>query len=110
MPTGAEVQIRANPLIGTPTTANSSLTGSTASSTASASLEIPAGAGVITAVTSFPVTTAMLDRLPAIPGMKPALIEVTADGSGTSRMFLIGEDSMKVELTMGANGMFAVVP
>ena len=110
IPTGAAVQIRANPLIGTPTTANSSLTGSTASSTASASLEIPAGAGVITAVTSFPVTTAMLDRLPAIPGMKPALIEVTADASGTSRMFLIGEDSKRVELTMGANGVFAVVP
>ena len=52
----------------------------------------------------------MLDRLPAIPGMKPALIEVAADASGTSRMFLIGEDSKRVELTMGANGMFAVVP
>jgi hypothetical protein len=110
IPTGTEVQIRANPLIGTPTTANASLTGSTQSSTASASLEIPAGAGVITAVTTFPVTSAMLDRLPPIPGMKPTLIEVTADASGTSRMFVIGEDSKRVELTMGPNGMFAVVP
>jgi len=111
IPTGLMVDVRANPLIGSPTSATSSaLSGSPQSSTASASLEIPAGAGVITAVTSFPVTTAMLDRLPPIPGMKPALIQVTADASGTSRMYLIGEDSKRVELTMGANGRFAVVP
>jgi hypothetical protein len=41
--------------------------------------------------------------------MKPALIEVTADASGTSRMFVIGEDSRRVELTMGADGRFAVI-
>jgi hypothetical protein len=103
------VTVRANPLIGTSTEAESTpLTGSLQSSTASASLTIPAGAGVITAVTSFPVTTAMLDRLPQIPGMKPALIEVTADASGTSRTFVIGEDSRRVELKLGADGRFAV--
>jgi hypothetical protein len=106
------VTVRANPLIGTPTAAESTpLAGSLQNSTASASLPtIPAGAGVITAVTTFPVTSAMLDRLPPLPGMKPTLIEVTADASGTSRMFVIGEDSKRVELTMGANGRFAVVP
>jgi hypothetical protein len=103
------VTVRANPLIGTSTEAESTpLTGSLQSSTASASLTIPAGAGVITAVTSFPVTTAMLDRLPQIPGMKPALIEVTADASGASRLFVIGEDSRRVELKPGADGRFAV--
>jgi len=45
-----------------------------------------------------------------IPGMKPALIEVTANSTGPSRMFLIGEDSLRVELTLGENGKFAVVP
>jgi len=109
IPTGTVVNVRANPLIGTATAADSSaLTGSAQSSTASASLTIPAGAGVITAVTSFPVTTAMLDRLPSIPGMKPALIEVTADASGASRTFVIGEDSRRVELKLGTDGRFAV--
>ncbi|HEU4891733.1 MAG TPA: hypothetical protein VFT47_09295 [Vicinamibacterales bacterium] len=109
IPIGTVASVRANPLIGTATTTDSSaLTGSLQSSTASASLTIPAGAGVITAVTTFPVTTAMLDRLPQIPGMKPALIEVTADASGTSRLFVIGEDSRRVELKLGTDGRFAV--
>jgi hypothetical protein len=103
------VSVRASPLIGDPSTADSTpLSGTPASSTASASLTIPAGAGVITAVTSFPVTTAMLDRLPQIPGLKPALIEVTADASGTSRLYVIGEDSRRVELKLGTDGRFAV--
>jgi len=103
------VSVRASPLIGDPSTADSTpLSGTPASSTASASLTIPAGAGVITAVTSFPVTTAMLDRLPQIPGLKPTLIEVTADASGTSRLFVIGEDSRRVELKLGTDGRFAV--
>jgi hypothetical protein len=111
IPVGTTVSVRAAPVVGAPTSVTSAaLTGTLASSTASAALTIPAGAGVITALTSFPVSSAMLDRLPPIPGMKPALIEVTADGSGTSRTFLIGEDSKRVELTMGANGRFAVVP
>jgi hypothetical protein len=109
IPLGRTVAVRANPLIGTAEAAESSaLTGSLQSSSASASLTIPAGAGVITAVTSFPVTTAMLNRMPQIPGLKPALIEVTADGSGTSRTFVIGEDSRRVELKLGADGRFAV--
>src|SRR6185295_13417745 len=99
IPLGTVVAVRANPLVGAPTTADSSaLTGSLQSSTASASLTIPAGAGVITAVTTFPVTTAMLDRLPQIPGLKPALIEVTAEASGSSRIFVIGSDSRRVEV------------
>lgn len=109
IPTGRVVTVRASPLVGAATLADSTaLVGSLQNSTATASLEIPAGAGVITAVTSFPVTTAMLDRLPQIPGMKPALIEVTADASGTSRTFVIGEDSRRVELKLGADGRFAV--
>jgi hypothetical protein len=111
IPVGTPVTVRAAAVVGAAASAPpATLTGSAASSTASASLTIPAGAGVITAVTSFPVSSAMLDRLPAIPGLRPALIEVTADASGMSRMFLIGEDAKRVELTMGANGKFAVVP
>lgn len=110
IPTGTVVKVRASPLVGAATLADSTaLVGSPQASTATASLAIPAGAGVITAATSFPVTTAMLDRLPLIPGMKPALIEVTADASGASRLFLIGEDSRRVELTLGADGRYAVV-
>ena len=51
----------------------------------------------------------MFDRLPQIPGMKPAVIEVTADASGASRLFVIGEDSKRVEVTLGADGRLAVV-
>jgi hypothetical protein len=109
VPAGTTVDVRASPLVGAATTATSTaLTGTLQNSTATASLTIPPGAGVITAVTSFPVTTAMLDRLPHIPGMKPALIEVTADASGASRAFVIGEDSRRVELKLGADGRFAV--
>jgi hypothetical protein len=104
------VSVRASPLVGAQTATTSTLTGTQQSSTASASLAIPAGAGVITAVTSFPVTIAMLDRLPPLPGFKPSLIEVTADALGASRLFVIGDDSTRVELTMGTDGRFAVVP
>jgi hypothetical protein len=111
IPTGTLVNVRANPVIGSATAAASSaLSGSNESSTASASLTIPTGAGVITAVTSFPVTTAMLDRLPAIPGLRPTAIEVTAEANGASRTFVIGADARRVELTMGADGRFAVLP
>jgi len=111
IPVGTVVAVRASAVIGSHTTADSSaLTGTLQNSTATASLQIPAGAGVITAITSFPVTTAMLDRLPQIPGLRPALIEVTAEASGASRLFVIGEDSRRVELTVGADGRFAAVP
>ena len=51
----------------------------------------------------------MLERLPSIPGLKAAFVEVTADAAGSSRMFVIGEDSTRVELTQGPNGRFAVM-
>ena len=38
------------------------------------------------------------------------LVEVTAEASGASRLFVIGEDSRRVELTVGADGRFAAVP
>ncbi len=94
IPPGTVVVGRANPLIGAPTTANSSaLTGSLQSSTAQRVADDSGGRRRDHGGHHFPVTTAMLDWLPLIPGMKPALIEVTADASGTSRMFVIGEDS-----------------
>jgi hypothetical protein len=110
IPVGSVVSVRASPLVGAQTATTSTLTGSPQSSAASASLTIPAGAGVITAVTSFPVTTAMLDRLPQLPGFKPSLIEVTADALGASRLFVIGDDSRRVQLTMGTDGRLAVLP
>jgi hypothetical protein len=64
---------------------------------------------VITAVTTFPVTSAMLDRLPRIPGLTPALIEVTAEANGVSRTFVIGKDSRRVELRLGSDGSFVAV-
>ena len=107
VPVGTVVRLRANPVIGAPTTADSSaLVGTPQSSTASAALEIPAGVGVITAVTSFPVTTALLERLPFVPGLKPTAIEVVADATGTSRAFVIGADARRVEI----DWRFAVVP
>jgi hypothetical protein len=51
----------------------------------------------------------MLDRLPRIPGLTPALIEVTADATGISRTFVIGKDSRRVELRIGADGNFVAV-
>jgi hypothetical protein len=111
IPVGTVVALRANPLIGRSTTADSSaLAGTSQSSTATASLEIPAGAGVITAVTTFPVTTALLHLLPAIPGLTPKTVEVAADASGRSRLFIIGADARRVEVAMGSDGLFAVVP
>jgi len=110
IPVPNAVSVRASPLVGAQTTTTSTLTGSPQSSAASASLTIPAGAGVITAVTSFPVTSAMMDRLPQLPGFKPSLIEVTADASGASRVFVIGDDSRRIELTMGTDGRLAVLP
>jgi len=110
IPVGSVVSVRASPLIGAQTATTSTLTGTQQSSTASASLAIPAGAGVITAVTSFPVTSAMLDRLPQLPGFKPSLIEVTADAFGGSRLFVIGDDSRRLELTMGTDGRLGVLP
>lgn len=110
VPVGTVVNLRANPATGDSTTASSSsLTGTAASSTASASLQIPPGVGVITAITSFPVTTALLERLPFVPGLTPTAIEVTADAGGTSRVFMIGAEARRVEVTMGADGRFAVV-
>lgn len=110
VPVGTVVNLRANPATGDATTANSSsLTGTAASSTASASLQIPPGVGVITAVTSFPVTTALLERLPFVPGLTPTNIEVTADADGTSRVFMVGAQARRVEVTMGSDGRFAVV-
>ena len=109
IPIGTTVTVRASALVGAATLATSTaLVGSPQNSTATAALEIPAGAGVITAVTSFPVTSAMLDSLPAIPGMRPTAIEVVADGAGLSRAFLIGADARRVELKLGADGRFAV--
>jgi hypothetical protein len=110
VPLGTNVNVRAVPVIGAPSTAATALTGnSPESSTATASLTIPAGAGVITAVTTFPVTSAMLDRLPRIPGLTPALIEVTAEANGVSRTFVIGKDSRRVELRLGSDGSFVAV-
>jgi hypothetical protein len=111
IPVGIVVNLRANPMVGSATTANSSaLVGTAQSSTANASLQIPAGAGVITAVTSFPVTTAMLDRLPLVPGLTPTTIEVVADATGLSRVFMLGAEARRVEVTMGPDGRFAAVP
>jgi hypothetical protein len=107
VPVGTVVRLRATPLVGTLTTADSSaLTGTLQSSTASASLEIPAGTGVITAVTSFPVSTALLQRLPVIPGLTPTAIEVVADATGTSRAFVIAADARRVEI----DSRFGIVP
>ena len=110
IPLGTVVNLRANPVIGSVTTATSSaLAGSVQNSSASASLTIPAGAGVITAVTSFPVTVAMMERLPAIPGLTPVRVEVVAEATGGSRVFLIGAHEKRVEVTMGAGGAIAIV-
>lgn len=111
IPSGTTVNLRAIPAIGAATTATSSaLVGTTQSSTANASLTIPPGAGVITAVTSFPATVAFLDQLPAIPGLTPKTIEVAADASGGSRTFVVGEDERRVEIVLAANGRIALAP
>ena len=110
IPPGTQVHVRATPIIGAATTATSSaLAGPVQNSTASASLAIPAGAGVITAVTTFPVTVTMMEWLPAIPGLTPVRVEVMAEGSGTSRVFVIGTDAKRVEVTRGLAGNIAIV-
>jgi len=110
IPPGTVVNLRAAPITGSATTASSSaLAGTLQNSTATASLTIPPGAGVITAVTSFPVTTVFLERLPPIPGMTPATVEVLADASGASRVFVLSADARRVEVTMGPDGRYALV-
>jgi hypothetical protein len=110
IPLGTQVSLRASPLVGATTTATSSaLAGSVENSTANASLTIPAGAGVITAVTTFPVTVAMMERLPSMPGLTPVRVEVIAEASGPSRVFVIGADEKRVEVTWRLAGEITIV-
>jgi hypothetical protein len=108
VPLGTTVNIRVVPATGQPTTATSSgLSGTVASSTASATVTLPPGAGVVTASASFSVAGggsgggggAAAFNMPTLIDGKPfERVEVTAQADGSSRAFLIAQNGVRFEL------------
>jgi len=106
VPLGTAVTIKVVPATGAPTTATSAgLAGSVASSTASATVTLPPGAGVITATATFnaaDLSAALFPGgLPMINGQPPQHVEVTAISDGTSRTYLVAAGGARFELGRG---------
>jgi hypothetical protein len=99
VPLGTTVNIKVIPATGSPTTGTTSgLAGSVASSTASAMVTLPPGAGVITATATFNTGQQALNMLPLINGERPAQVEVVAEADGTSRTYLIAKSGARFEV------------
>ncbi len=106
VPLGTAVTIKVVPATGAPTTATSAgLAGSVASSTASATVTLPPGAGVITATATFnaaDLSAALFPGgLPMINGQPPQHVEVTAMADGTSRTYLVAASGARFEWGRG---------
>jgi hypothetical protein len=106
VPTGTPVNIRVVPASGQPTTATTSgLTGSFGSSTATASVTLPPGAGVVTASASFSIAGggegpgggAAFNSLPLLDGKPPERVEVVALADGSSRAYLVAASGARFE-------------
>jgi hypothetical protein len=103
VPLSTTVTIKIVPATGTPTTATSSgLAGSVANSTASATVTLPPGAGVITATATFSaadLNAALFPGgMPLINGQRPERVEVTAMADGTSHTYLIAASGARLEV------------
>ena len=109
VPAGTPVDIRVVPATGQPTTATTgglSDTGGTL--TASATVTLPPGAGVLTASASFSIAgggsggggsdAAAFNTLPLIDGKPFERVEVTALADGTSRTYLVAQSGVRFEL------------
>jgi hypothetical protein len=97
IPPGALVKVRVTPQVGTFTEVTSSLSGTTASSTATAAVTIPPGYGAITATASFACDGTICAILP--PRERAgAVVEVVA-AAGTSRAFIVTKEGRRVELS-----------
>jgi hypothetical protein len=97
IPLGTSVKVRVTPQVGSFTEVTSDpLMGTVASSTATASVTIPAGYGSITAVASFGCDGTFCALLPAKdrPG---AIVEVVAS-AGTSRAFIVTKEGKRFAL------------
>jgi len=106
VPTGTTITVKVVPAVGSPTTATSSaLNGTTASSTAQATVTLPPGAGIITATATFTAggqSAALLpSALPLIDGERPQVVEVTAGVDGASHTFLVAKSGARFELSRG---------
>lgn len=106
VPLGTAVTIKVVPATGAPTTATSAgLAGSVASSTASATVTLPPGAGVITATATFnaaDLSAALFPGgLPMLNGQPPQHVEVAAMADGTSRTYLVAAGGARFELGRG---------
>lgn len=106
VPPGTAIDVRVVPATGAPVTATSSpLVGSLTSSTASASVALPPGAGVITASATFSIggsgggSGGMARRdLPKIDGRDVERVEVLAAADGSSRAYLVADSGARFEL------------
>jgi len=102
VPLGTAVNVRVVPASGTPMTAVSSgLGGSVSASTATATVTLPPGAGIITASATFNVSqlAALFPNatLPMVNGEKPDRIEILAMADGTSRAYLLAASGARAE-------------
>ncbi len=98
IPVGTAAKVRVTPQVGTFTEVNSSaLTGSSTSSSATASVTIPAGFGAITAYATFSCDGTICLLLPE-RDRAGAVVEVVADGSG-SHATIVKADGTRVALT-----------
>ena len=109
VPAGTPVNIRVVPATGQPTTATTgglSNTGGTL--TASATVTLPPGAGVVTASASFSLAggtggggggggAAAFSTLPLIDGKPFERVEVSALADGTSRTYLVAQSGVRFE-------------
>ena len=105
VPLGTVVNVRVVPATGQPTTATTTgLSGTVSNSTATASVTLPPGAGVLTASATFTVGGAggggggAFNRLPLIDGKLPERVEVATLADGRSRTYLIAESGARFEV------------
>jgi hypothetical protein len=97
IPPSALVKVRVTPQTGSFSEVTTSLSGTTASSTGTASVTIPPGYGAITAIASFQCDGTICLLLP--PNERPgAVVEVVA-AAGSSRAFIVTKEGRRVELS-----------
>jgi len=100
IPTGTTATVRITPQVGSATEVfSSAFVGSTASSTATASVTIPPGFGAITASATFACNGTICALLPP-KDRSGAFVEVVA-ANGRSRAFIIKADGERIELSGG---------
>jgi hypothetical protein len=101
VPLTTPVNIKVVPAVGSPvSTTTGGLSGTVASSSASALVTLPPGAGVVTASATFNVSgqQALLNSLPLIDGERPTQVEVVAEADGRSRTYLIAKSGARFEV------------